>query len=408
MHVLFISEYYPPIIKGGGEINLSLIAQALADKGHKISVLTSYSKGLSKFEIKDNVYIHRRLKTAKEPQGIYNNLIRSQSFPKSIIKQVKFLTKKVPVDVIHFIGSSIIAAKELSQLKIPLFATVESYLSLCPKGDRISRGRKECETRCSLSKFLKCQLHSTEIGKTKNKLFLKYNPLALPYIYNYYFKLNQSLKYCKLIAISKYVQSLLLQQGHQSQVIPNLIKVEDFKVKRTEKLNKPKIIYLGALIESKGPQILIEALKGLNCRCELYGNGILKEQIQNTIKEYNLDAEIIPHVPYNQIPQVYANSDLVVFPSTWPEPFGRIAIEAMAAGKPVIGSAIGGIKETITTGILVTPGSVSELRDALIKLINNSQEREIIRKRGLKEVGKYSENTITKELGDLYEKRNQI
>ena len=42
MNILFLSEYYPPKVMGGGEINLQTIATALAEQGHAISILTSY------------------------------------------------------------------------------------------------------------------------------------------------------------------------------------------------------------------------------------------------------------------------------------------------------------------------------------------------------------------------------
>ena len=416
MKILFVSEYFTPKIMGGGEINLFLIAKALVKNGEDVSVLTSYHSGLKRVEIIEGIKIYRKLKTADNPSGVKNNWIRSRLFPKSIVKETKKLNKKLKFDLIHFIGTSIIAAKELRKIKklrrvnVPLFATIESYPALCPKGDRFYHGKRECKYVCSFSKFLSCQMNSSEIGKTKNSWYLKYNLLFLYYVYNYYKKLNEGLKYCKLIAISEYVQKILLQQGRESVVIPNMLEVNKFNVKINKKTNKSKktrILYLGSLTKFKGPQVLLKAIKGLNnVRCNLYGDGPLKDELQRYINKNNLDAEIYQPVSYDQIPEVYANHDLVVFPSIWPEPFGRIAIEAMAAGKPVIGSDVGGIRETIEKGkgILVKVGDVKEIHNAIKELIINSEFKKVIKEKREIEEKKYDEKVVIKKLITSYKR----
>jgi len=411
MKVLFVSEYYPPKIMGGGEINLELLATALTKKNIEVIVLTSAQQGLPAKEKKDGVTIYRRLKTGDHPSGLKENLKRSLIFPKSVMEEVTTLAKLHQVDAIHFIGTSIIAAPELQKLDIPLFATIESYPTLCPKGDRIFHGKEECKIKCSYLQFLSCQKDSIEIGKMKNEWYLKYNVAALSYIYQYYAQLNKALPYCNLIAISGYVHELLQQQGHKSTVISNALPVEKFtKIIKNEprKNERIKILYLGSLIKSKGAQVLLQALEGLPVDCLIYGNGVLQEELQTTIQQHNLQAKICAPVPYDKIPALYADADIVVFPSLWPEPFGRIAIEALAAGKPVIGSAIGGIKETIVeeTGILVEPGDAGQLREAIKLLMHNPALRKEMGKKGRKVVEElYAEEKVVGRLIAVYEEK---
>ena len=413
MKVLFISEYYPPKIMGGGEINLELLATALAKKKVEVFVLTSHHAGLEKREQRNGVTIYRRLKTGETPSGVVENVKRSFVFPRSIVEKAGIIIKEQNIDLIHFIGTSIIAAKEFKQFQIPLFATIESYPALCPKGDRIFHGKKECTVKCSFTTFLSCQSDSPEIGKMKNEWYLKYNAPALSYIYNYYSKLNEALKYCNLIAISGYVQGLLKQQGYESAVIPNALYVEKFSTtinNEPRKNERIKILYLGSLIRSKGAQVLAEAVQGVDCQVDMYGEGVLKEELQQKIERGNLPITIHPPVPYSEIPSLYAQADIVVFSSLWPEPFGRIAIEAMAAGKPVIGSAIGGIKETIAegTGILVEPGNVQQLREAIIMLMHNPALRKEMGKKGRKVVEElYAEEIVVERLIAVYREKNE-
>lgn len=69
-------------------------------------------------------------------------------------------------------------------------------------------------------------------------------------------------------------------------------------------------------------------------------------------------------------------ADVVVHASVHAEPFGRVIVEGMLAGKPVIASHAGGAAEIVqheVTGLLVDPGSASELADALMRLHNDSK-----------------------------------
>ena len=396
---------------GGGEINVQLLASMLAQKKNEVLVLTSYHQGLLQMEKKDGVTVHRRLKTGKDASTFLGNMKRASLFPNSVAKGVKQILKEEKIDAIHFIGTSIIAASKLHRSNVPLFATIESYPALCPKGDRIFHGKKECAVKCSFLKFLSCQSDSREIGKMKNRWCIKYNAPLLSYIYRYYKELNDSLKYCHLIAISEYVQGLLRQQGHESTIVSNAIKINDFKVVTKKKNKKEKIIFLGAFIKSKGAQVLLEAIEGLDAECELYGEGVLKEELQAIIAEKKLNAKICLPVSYDKIPRVYADADIVVFPSLWPEPFGRIAIEAMAAGKPVIGSAIGGIKETITkgTGILVDPGNVQQLRKAIELLMHDRALQKKMGKKGRKVAEElYAEERVADKLISIYALKSSL
>ena len=389
MKILFVSEYYPPKILGGGEVNLQQMTEALT-KEAEVSVLTGSFNDLPGYERKNEVKIYRKLKTGKSASGLWNNFKRSFILPKSIVREVRKLTRKEKFDVIHFIGTSLIAAKKLRKLGIPLVATIESYPALCPKGDRIYHGKQECRVKCSLKKFVVCQSKCSEIGKTTNSWYLKYNPLLLFYVYRFHARMRKSLNYCRLIAISKYVQYVLEKHGHGSVCIPNIVDIKSFAPRESalkqvakamgiqnmpivnlsnKKLNqnrKKKVLYLSSLTRYKGPQILLQAAQGLNVHVDIYGKGPIKEELQAMIDNLNLDAKIHPPVSYEKIPEIYANTDIVVFPSIWPEPFGRISVEGFAAQKIVIGSNIGAIKETMhDAGVLVKPGSVEELHKAL-------------------------------------------
>ncbi len=448
MHELFVTEYYPPAVRGGGELNLQLLAEGLAKRGLNITVLTSSLSGLPAREMLSGVKIIRSLRTGKNPAGLLSNARRAYSFPPSVRREVQALLREYGpengpeksdgISCIHFIGAAVLAAPFFSGLGKPLFTTIESYPALCPKGDRIYHGKSECRIRCSWKEFRRCQRHSPEIGKMRNRWYIRNNPLLLAPIYRHYAALRRALRHCQLIAISPYVQGLLKMHGMESVVIPNALdlaafrqqiaagkpeagerkgngekegrkvkgeRVENYDKNEQEKDKKVRVLYLGSLLKSKGPHLLLQAVQGLECHIDLYGEGILREELNILIRNLKLDAAIHPPRPYAEIPQIYADADLVVFPSIWPEPFGRIAIEAMAAGKPVIASDVGGIKDTVChgkSGLLVPPGDVGQLRQAVKQLCAEPALRWRMGAAGRREVMRYGVEAVTERLIKAY------
>ena len=79
-----------------------------------------------------------------------------------------------------------------------------------------------------------------------------------------------------------------------------------------------------------------------------------------------------------QLARELADASIVVVPSLWPEPFGLVGIEALAAGRPVIASATGGIADWLddgVSGLCVTPGDVDALAHALNELLADPQRQ---------------------------------
>lgn len=403
MRILFVSEYYPPIIKGGGEINLQILTEELARNDFTVTVLTSYNSKLPINEVKNGVNIIRRLRNGKNPENIISNIKRAFVLPKSIIIEVKKISKDI--DIIHLIGNTIIVSKELKKLDKIIVATIESYPTLCPKGDRFYKSKKECEYKCTFGKFISCQVKSYEIGKMKNYFFLKYNPLFLAYLYYRYKKLNNSLKYCHVITVSAYVKKLLNKYGVESEIIPNIINENDFDIPK-KKNKKIQVSYFGSLTRYKGAHLVVECLKDSDVRIAFYGNGNLKEEILKRMKDYNMDGIIYDSIEYEKIPKEYAKSDIVIFPSIWPEPFGRITIESMASGTPVIGSKVGGISETLKNGggILITPGDINEIKDAVTLLIKDEKLRENIGRKGKEIAQNYSKKKTIMKIEGYYKR----
>jgi len=126
--------------------------------------------------------------------------------------------------------------------------------------------------------------------------------------------------------------------------------------------------YVGRMLEMKGVDLLIEAyakLKSghpeLKTMLVLIGSGETEQSLLQMARERGIASEIrhIPSIPHQEVPDYMHALDILVLPSRrkamWAEQFGRVLVEAMAAGKIVIGSSSGAIPEVIGDGGFVFP-----------------------------------------------------
>lgn len=107
--------------------------------------------------------------------------------------------------------------------------------------------------------------------------------------------------------------------------------------------------------------------------------------LQDRINRSTLKSKISIKTFTPDVWEVWAASDIAVVPSTEPEPFGMVAIEAMALGKPVIAAEHGGLTEIVQqnkTGILVKPRDATKLADAIELLVIDAVRRDEMGKQG--------------------------
>lgn len=134
--------------------------------------------------------------------------------------------------------------------------------------------------------------------------------------------------------------------------------------------------YAGRLVEQKGLDLVIDAARGLEgVAVRLVGNGPLRDELQARARGAGVELEIDTTVKHEGMAAAYAGFDVLVLPSrttlTWVEQFGRVLVEALWCGVPVIGSDSGEIPWVIgsTGGGLVFPeGDVRALREAIVRL----------------------------------------
>jgi D-inositol-3-phosphate glycosyltransferase len=189
----------------------------------------------------------------------------------------------------------------------------------------------------------------------------------------------------------------LISQYGRIKVIPCGINTEHFgsvskEVARQQlgiDADSQIILYVGRFDRRKGVETLVRACANLPSPFQLYLVGGSREdgadfkeqqRIETLVNDLGLEAVTVftGRISQALLPAYYAAGDICVVPSYY-EPFGLVAIEAMAAGTPVIASNVGGLQHTVVhgeTGFLVPPCDFKALAIAIHSLLQNPTLKE--------------------------------
>jgi glycosyltransferase involved in cell wall biosynthesis len=209
-----------------------------------------------------------------------------------------------------------------------------------------------------------------------------------------------ALRVKKYIAVSKFVGNRLRTSHHigpeKSVTIYNGVNIQRFapldKINARHMTGLPRdrkiILSVAMLIPEKGIQYLIHAayllvtkFKVSDIYIVIAGEGHFQEDLEKQVKSLLLTEQVIFLGQRSDVNLLVAAADVVAVPAVWAESFGLIIAEAMASGRPVVASRIGGIPELIEndiTGTLVVPGDSAGLASAIYNLLDNPTQRELI------------------------------
>jgi len=169
--------------------------------------------------------------------------------------------------------------------------------------------------------------------------------------------------------------------------------------------------YAGRLVEEKGIDLLLEAVAALPAaRLLILGSGPLRAALEQQAQRLGIDGrvEFRGTLPSTCMPEFYHQLDALVLPSrsrpNWVEQFGRVLVEAMACGVPVVGSDCGEIPHVIgDAGLIFAEGDVEALRGHLARLQSDAALRAELARQGRQRVlERFTQARVAEETVALY------
>jgi len=224
----------------------------------------------------------------------------------------------------------------------------------------------------------------------------------------------------QVITVSRFNAKILLSLGVSPcklHVVPNgynerLFKPMPMDVMRKRlglPVSKKILLSVGNLVYVKGHIYLVEAMRFVlkernDVILIIVGSGPLRENLERRVKKLGLNDKImfVGGRPHEEIPLWMNACDMLILPSLC-EGFPTVIPEAMACGKPVVASNVGGIPEILSSnelGILVPPKDPKSLAWAIIKAVNTKWNRDVI----LHYSKKYSWSKLVKSILQVYQR----
>lgn len=183
----------------------------------------------------------------------------------------------------------------------------------------------------------------------------------------------------KIVALSSYTQEMLLAEGMRSVLIPNGVKLLP---RAPFSLDMPQLLYAGRLEKFKGIDDLIRALPDIlavhpELTLRIAGTGSYQDSLKCMVTKMKLERSVVfaGHLKPAELEQAYRRCSCFILPSTWPETFGKVGVEAMSVGRPVIATDVGGIRDWLHDGVngyVVQPHQPQQIADKVLQLLSNS------------------------------------
>ncbi|MCC2980803.1 glycosyltransferase family 4 protein [Sphingomonas sp. IC4-52] len=358
MRILHLNEHYPPLVLGGAERSVATLAEAQVRAGHEVFVVCTTSGDFAE-EVREGVTVFRipHCTTFWSEDWLQHNglerLWRKASMPFNRGQRMHFakLLRQVQPDIVHTHSMNDVSTGAWVEAKrqgYPLIHTLRNYDLLCSNGAMYHNGLT-CGPRCRLISIAKQRQHRCIDG---------------------------------VVGISAEVLQLHCDHGlfaHVPQacrrVIWNSARVAgaDTAYLRPPRDGKPFAFgYLGRLAEEKGVGMLIEAARQLPVDRDW--EMVIAGRAPGNGNPFSGAAAGLPVRFIGQVEPLalFEQVDVLVAPAIWPEPFGRIIVEAYSVGVPVLAADIGGMPGLILgdhTRWLVQPGDVDGLSDRMMRIM---------------------------------------
>jgi len=179
-----------------------------------------------------------------------------------------------------------------------------------------------------------------------------------------------------------------------------------------------RLITTGRFDPRKGFETPIRALASLSPEATLacWGRGGDRERarLRALADDLGVGAQVqLGTLDREELPDQYRAADVMVFPSTWAEPFGLVPIEAMACGVPVVATGVGGSREFLVDGencLLFTAGDPSSLVDVIRRLASDPELRAHLVRNGLRTAEELDVERLADDMEEwhVYEARGAV
>lgn len=406
MRILMLAQFYPPVI-GGEERHVRNLSIALARRGHDVTVATLWTPGCEPAEEdEEGVKVVRLRGTLQRSSALFVETERRHAPPfpdPELVLGLSRLARRVKPDVVHAHNWMLHAFLPLKRrLGAPLVVTLHDYSLVCAKKSMMRAGAP-----CSGPGLVRCLICARgHYGAVKG---------GVTAVGAWVSGVYERSRVDRFLTVSRAVAegNSLARFGVPFEVTPNFIPddVADFPAGGDARMDELEealsgqgyILFVGDLNRLKGAHVILEAYARLRAAPPLV---MIGRRCEDTPKEIPANVHIRHSWPHASIMRAWSRCLFGAAPSTWADPCPTVVMEAMACGKPVIASSIGGSPDLVDdglTGLITPPGDVRALAAAMQTLIDDPALRRRMAEAGLRKVETFKAGAVTPRIERMYE-----
>jgi glycogen(starch) synthase len=385
MRVLVLSWEYPPLIEGGLARHVRKLAENLAAQDTEVHVLTRGLEESPAEEELDGVMVHR----VREPER-----------PRELTEFVTWIE--------HMNADMLAAGVEVGDSHD--FDVVHGHDWLVANaGDHLAK-----RFRCPLV----VTIHATEYGRHQGWVD-KHPQSYIDGVERWMANRADRVVTCSAY-MRDHVSDIYGLEEERVAVIPNgidpseLVPVDDLETLRSRFAapDERLVLLVGRLVYEKGFQLALEALPGLierlgNVRFLVAGSGTAEHELREQATELGLDdhGTFLGWIGDDTLHSLYRIADLTVVPSIY-EPFGLVALEAMASGCPCIVADTGGLREIVPpnerVGLRFNGGDPEHLAVMVERLLTDAELRDRLVAEASEHVLSFDWGDVARQVADVY------
>lgn len=364
MKIAFIHPTFPGSGGTGATFSATKIIEGLRDYGHEI---VAYCKERPE----DHAVI-----SGIEARDISHNGINPHSRI-GLNRNLRSISKEFAnYDVVHsYLMSTEPALQTIrEETGTPVVLTLNAYGGICPKNDLLHSSGERCRSR-GISRCLSCFARTNKNHDFKQAITRSVYHTGNLGIIERSFRNETSID--AFHALSEHIKQTYSSFGYENSRIHILPNIHDERFEMPDvNTENDRLLFVGYLHRHKGVDRLIpmfeEYISKYDDATELtiIGDGPLREDLCKQIETSSVREQIDyqGQVPNEDLPAVYAEHDVFIYPGRWDEPFGRVFLEALASKTPVVATNVGAAKEIIgNAGIVVD--SADALSDAVSQVV---------------------------------------
>ncbi len=400
MRILLVTDFYPPYL-GGVEVLVSTLASELARRGHEVSVATLAGRTGAGGDGDEGVSVHRVRPAVHRAPWLFSHDDRPWAPPVPdpvAVASLRAIVNDERPDVVHghdWLARSFLPLKR--QAGPRLVASLHYFTLSCPKKNLMHNG-----TPCTGPAPRKClACAGRHYGRVKGGAVTLGQGLFAPL---------EARLVDLFLPVSRATAegNGLVTKRLPYEVIPNFV-VPAADPSRHEELlqalpSEPYLLFVGDIRRDKGVDVLLDAYARLRRRPPLV---LIGEVWPDTPRHLPPGAVIHDGWPNAAVREAMRRCLTLVAPSVWPEPFGLVVVEALAAGRPVVASDIGGISEIVRDGqegLLVPAEDAPALVAALDTLVGDPEAREQLAAGAERRAQAYAPDVVTPRFERAYER----